>query len=94
MKCVNCGCDAEAPDRGRLINRRAYLGSQILSMRERIAAWEKQARKTPAKTLVAEWKKVQDAKTNLEVAKPQLDEMVSEWNSLKETLDALQPQKV
>jgi len=55
-------------------------------MRDRILQLEKQARKTPAKTLVSERKQVDDAKVLLAKAKPELESMVVEWTTLKSIL--------
>lgn len=82
MMCVNCGCDAEVPDTGRMLNRHAYLGSQIVSMRERILQLEKTARKT----FVAERKEVEDAKVQLVKAKVDLEHMVAEKATLTHKL--------
>jgi len=83
MACVNCGCDPDIPAKGRLINRAAWLGSQIVQMRERIPELEKLARKTPPKTLKSEWEKVQKAKEQLPIARQQLADMVTEQESIK-----------
>lgn len=69
-------------DPGRAINRRAYLGSQIITLTEQILAWEKQARKTPPKTLKVEWEKVRQAKVLLETGKARLADMKQEQEAL------------
>lgn len=68
--------------RGEMINRRAFLGSQIVSMRERIPLLEKTAKKAPPKTLTSEWDKVRAAKQQLETSKRQLAEMEREHAEL------------
>ncbi len=87
MICVNCGCDAEVVSKGKLLNQKAWFGSQIVSLRERIPQLEKLARKTPPKTLVAERKKVEDAKVALVKAKEDLRQIVGEWTKVCESLD-------
>lgn len=68
--------------RGEMINRRAFLGSQIVSMRERIPLLEKTAKKAPPKTLTSEWDKVRAAKQQLETSRQQLAEMEREHAEL------------
>lgn len=72
MHCVNCGCeDASKQSRGRIINRRAFLNSQTIVMRDRMAMLEKLANKTPPKTLASERLRVWQAKHDLETLKTQ-----------------------
>ena len=87
MKCINCGCDAEAHDKGRAINRAAFLASQTITLREQVREWEKLSRKTPPKTLIAEWVKVRQAKINAEVGKKRLEEMWAEMVHLAPIAD-------
>ena len=54
--------------RGEVINRAAYLGSQIVQLKARIPELEKLARKTPPKTLLAERARVQQARLSLGTA--------------------------
>lgn len=82
MKCVNCGCDAEVVSKGKLMNEKAWFASQIVSLRVRIPQLEKEARRTPPKTLVAERKKVEDAKVALVRAKEDLRRIVGEWTQV------------
>ena len=79
MICVNCGCNADVVSRGILINQKASFGSQIVALRERIPQLEKDARRTPPKTLVEERKKVESAKFALIKAKEDLISIVREW---------------
>lgn len=84
--CVNCGCDPEVQSKGILINRCAWLGSQIQQLRDRIPQLEKTARKTPPKTLLAEKAKVEAAKVQLKQAQEDLTRYSAEWESLKQQL--------
>lgn len=61
MTC-SCACH-DTP--GHRINRRAWIMAQIVALRARIPEVEKHARKTPAKTLVTECRKVETAKLYL-----------------------------
>lgn len=76
-------------DRGRLINRRAALGSQIVSMRAQIPELTKLARSTPPKTLTREWEKVKLAQQQLPVVQKRLAECELEWMGLKTRLTLL-----
>lgn len=84
--CVNCGCDPPVESVGRAINRCAWLGSQLAALRDRIPQLEKQARKTPPKTLASEWEKVRQAKALLEAARQQRAAMEPEHRALRERL--------
>jgi len=64
-----CSC---TPTRGDYINRRASTGAQLVALRARIPELEKQARKTPPKTLLSEWIKVRVAKVQLDKARADL----------------------
>lgn len=83
MPCVNCGCDPTVVSKGTMINRAAWLGSQIVAMRERIPQLEKLSRKTPPKTLKSEWEKVRAAAAQLEVCRKQLSDMEAELAVIK-----------
>lgn len=74
---------SESEMRGRRINRKAWLGSQIVSLKERIPALEKLARKTPPKTLLTEWDRVKQAKVQLESARAQLAEYENELKGIE-----------
>lgn len=69
-------------DRGKAVNRARYLASQILSVRAQILELEKQARKTPPKTLVAEKQKVELAKRLLVSSHANLVQMAKEWQDV------------
>lgn len=73
-------------DRGTVINRWAYCGAQIVSLQERIPELEKQARKTPPKTLVQEWEKVKLAQEYLPKLRASLDAYVDERKHLYQQL--------
>lgn len=83
VTCVNCGCDPTVLSRGHRINRHAFLSSQILLLREHISKTEKLARRTPAKTLVEEWRKVRVAQESLPVLRAQLVEIEEERTTLE-----------
>lgn len=72
--CQNCGCDPSSACPGTRINRHAWLSSQIVSLREAIPKLEKQARRTPPKTLLDEWRKVQNARLALSISRDLLVE--------------------
>lgn len=78
-----CNCACHTPSRGELINRSCYLGSQIVTMLELIPKTEKQARKTPSKSLLAEVRKVAQAKENLPKMQADLEKMQIELQELK-----------
>lgn len=67
-----------ADDRGTLINRECRLGALILSAAERLEALQKLARKTPPKTLLAERRKVDEAKLAVGAARSELRALLSE----------------
>lgn len=75
-----CSCP---PTRGQIINRRAWLGSQIHALRSQIPDLEKQSRRTPPKTLVAERQKVEAAKIALADALVRLPLLEAEYNDLR-----------
>jgi hypothetical protein len=70
-------CQCEETKGGR-INRCASLSSQFLSLQEGLERAEKEARKTPPKTLKGEWEKVRKAKENLSVIQRQIEAVVEE----------------
>ncbi len=74
--------DESKKDRGRLINRRASLGSQIVALKEQIPELEKTTRKTPPKTLKQEWEKVEAAKKMLPLLKKRLEDLSLEEKGL------------
>lgn len=74
-----CNCP---PTLGQIINRRSYLGSQIVQLRERVRELEKTARKTPPKTLLAERVRVEQAKVSLVVARDLLAKCETEYAEL------------
>lgn len=81
--CINCGCHPEKKDRGKSINRAAWLSAEIVSMRNAIPELEKQARKTPAKTMLIEREKVAKAKTLLIEIQNRLAEFLQEAQLLR-----------
>lgn len=87
MRTCNC-----PPSKGELINRSCFLGSQIVTLKGLIPELEKQARKTPSKTLLSECKKVEQAKENLPKLKIQLQKMEIELADVKKTLEFVYPQ--
>lgn len=87
MKCINCGCDATVLDKGVAFNRCALLASETRTLREQVQEWEKTSRKTPPKTLVAEWVKVRQAKVLAEAGKKRLEEMWAEMVRLAPIAD-------
>lgn len=58
--------------RGERINRKASIGAEIVRLKAQIPGVEKQARKTPAKTMKAEWEKVRAAQASLPVLRARL----------------------
>lgn len=78
-----CNCSCHLQNRGEVINRSCYLGSQIVMMLDLIPKLEKQSRKTPAKSLLAEVKKVEQAKENLPKMRAELEKMRIELQELK-----------
>lgn len=78
-----CTCNCP-PTRGEIINRRAATGAEVVALRARIPELEKQARKTPPKTLVAERAKVEAAKEALMVARARLAVLEVQWDHLKD----------
>lgn len=83
MNMNKCNCFCHAPSRGEVINRSCYLGSQIVMMLDLIPKLEKQSRKTPSKSLLAEVKKVEQAKENLPKMRAELKKMQVELQELK-----------
>lgn len=61
---MTCTCDCHDTS-GHRINRRARIGARLVELRAQIPEVEKQARRTPPKTLVAEKQKVERAKALL-----------------------------
>lgn len=86
-KCINCGLDPTILDKGVVFNRIAFLSSQTGTLREQVREWEKQARKTPPKTLVKEWEKVRQVKVLAEEGKKKLAEMWEEMVRLAPIAD-------
>lgn len=78
-----CNCSCHTPSRGEAINRSCWLGSQIVTMLDLIPKLEKQSRKTPAKSLLAEVRKVAQAKENLPKMQAELEKMQIELQELK-----------
>lgn len=86
FKLNKCNCPCHSPSKGEVINRSCYLGSQIVTMLELIPKLEKQSRKTPSKTLLAELKKVEQAKESLPKMRAELERMQIELQDLKSKL--------
>jgi hypothetical protein len=76
-KCVNCGCDAEVLDSGVAINREATKQASIVRLKAEIARLEKDANRTPPKTLVKEWDRVRDARVLLTKARTNLERLTT-----------------
>jgi hypothetical protein len=76
VKCPKCKSN------GHRINRRATIGARLVELLRQINETEKQARKTPAKTLVAERRKVEDAKAILPYLLAERDAMNAELAGL------------
>lgn len=74
-------------NRGEAINRCAFLASQITTLRIQVLAWEKDARKTPPKTLLKQWEFVRQASKNAELGKQRLDTMYAELVQLSTVAD-------
>lgn len=75
---------ADEPDlgrAGRTINRRAYVGAQIVQLKAQLAELEKLARKTPAKTLTAEVAKVVNAKSTILRVRQELADYEVEYST-------------
>lgn len=72
--------------RGEMINHRASLGSRIVSLKEQIPSLEKEARKTPPKTLLKEREKVAAAKVQLERLKEELPKLEEEYRQARKEL--------
>jgi hypothetical protein len=71
---------------GAMSNQMNSLGSKIVEMRVRLPELEKQARKTPPKTLLTEVAKVKQAKESLKLCKEQLESLEIEHKSIREHL--------
>ena len=78
-----------APDRGRMLNEHATLGSEIVRLLDSIPELEKKSKKTPPRTLVKEKAEVENAKVLLVQNKERLDKVVKERQALTETLNGL-----
>lgn len=78
--------DSATWERGLKINRRAYLGSRLVQLRERIPELEKEARKTPPRTDAKRVKAVESAKTSLEAARAERDATEREYARLVASL--------
>jgi small-conductance mechanosensitive channel len=83
-----CNCP---PTIGQIINRRAWLGSQLVSMRTRVQELEKLARKTPPKTLLAERVRVEQAKFALVAARELVAQYEAEYAQLGGSLHKSDP---
>ena len=68
---------------GERINRRADLGSRIVTLREQIRSLEKLARKTPPRTLLAEVARVAEAKRRLAAARDELASAEIDYSALR-----------
>lgn len=68
---------------GHLINRRASLGARLVALRERLPEIEKLARRTPPKTLLAEWSKVQVAKLAAPALRAELAALEEEYREVR-----------
>lgn len=84
--CVNCGCRPDVEERGTLINREARLGARVLETGAKLATLEKTARKTPPKTMLAERRKVDDAKAMVGRLRAELQSMLAEHAALRAKL--------
>lgn len=72
-------CDCTCHDTpGRRINRRASIGARLVELLRQINETEKQARRTPPKTLVAERAKVERAKVMLPILLAERDALNAE----------------
>ncbi len=79
---MSCTCP---PSRGQIINRRAYVGSQLVALRARLPEVEKLARKTPPKTLTVERVRVDAAKAALPALHAELDALEARYAELRGT---------
>jgi hypothetical protein len=77
------------PERGVLINERAFLGSQIVFLKDQIPRVEKQSRRTPPKSLKKEWDLVQEAQKQLPILKEKLTQSETQYQELTVTLTAI-----
>jgi len=73
-------------DRGILINRKCYLGSQIVTLKEQIPRLEKIAKRTPPKTLIIAVKQRDEAISQLLILNKKLVEFKQEYNELDKQL--------
>lgn len=69
-------------ERGRRLNRRAFLGSQLVGLRERIQDLEKLARRTPPRTLHAERQRVREAGARVEALRAEEAALRAEYDRL------------
>ncbi len=74
-------------DRGAMINAWASLGAHAISLRAALADAEKQARKTPPRTLVKERERVQAARDALPALRQTITETERMRFSLRWTLE-------
>jgi hypothetical protein len=70
-------------EEGERINSRASVGAEIVALERQIEEQEKLARKTPPKTLHAEWAKVTHARATLNFARGRLAELKDEYRALR-----------
>ena len=82
--CCNCGLDYNIISKGAAINQCASLTTNLIVLLAQISEWEKLSRKTPLKTLKAEWDKVRRAKDQVEAGKQQALGMKAELDKLCE----------
>ena len=68
--------------RGVMINRRASLGNRLVQLRDQIPEVEKQAKKTPPKTLAKEWAKVKAAQALLPALQAEFESVSKQYDRL------------
>jgi hypothetical protein len=78
---MSCACECHNTV-GHRINRRASIGARLVELRDRIQETEKQARRTPPKTLVAEKQRVENAKATLPFLHAERDALLVELAGL------------
>lgn len=69
--------------KGRIINWRASTAAELVRLREALPEIEKQARKTPPKTLLAERAKVDAAKASISTVKETIAMLAEQYEALK-----------